>query len=140
MDTFSALFKRLSGFKISPEKYPIAERQNAVFPTQSNFIPECSPLTRFPDRGLYHSNCAGLDRSAKDRSDPCAGHLEPSEAHFKSQEARFKAPEIRFISREARIESHEIRLESREIVFQCLESKSGGKYGDRNRCMAGLIK
>ena len=72
-----------SGSHISPEKYPISERQNAVFPTQSNFIPECSPLTRFSDRGLYHSNCAVSERFAKDRSDPCAGRFEPREARFK---------------------------------------------------------
>ncbi|MDD5765356.1 MAG: hypothetical protein PHW79_03745, partial [Candidatus Marinimicrobia bacterium] len=57
-----------SGSNISPEKYPISERQNAVFPTQSDFIPECSPLTRFPDWGLYHSNYTVLERSAEDRS------------------------------------------------------------------------
>jgi len=90
MDTFSALFKRLSGFKISPEIYPISERQNAVFPTQSNFIPERSPLTRFPDRGLYHSNFAVLERSAEDRSDPYAGHFEPRKAQFKSSKVKIQ--------------------------------------------------
>jgi len=86
-----------SGLKISLEKYPISERPNAVFPTQSNFIPEYSPLTRFPDRGLYHSNCAVLERSAEDR---------------------FKAPEIRFISHNTRIEHREARFESNGVSGQ----------------------
>jgi len=38
-----------SGSHISPEKYPISERQNAVFPTQFNSISERYPLTRFPN-------------------------------------------------------------------------------------------
>jgi len=94
MDTFSALFKRLSGFKISPEKYPISERQNAIFPTQSNFIPECSPLTRLSVSGLYHSNCAGLERSAEDRSEPREARIEPREMLFESRKIRFKYSEI----------------------------------------------
>jgi len=91
MDTFSALFKRLSGFKISPEKYPISERQNAIFPMQSNFIPERSPHTRFPNWELYHSNCAVLERSAKVRSDPCAGQFEPREIRLESRKVLNKS-------------------------------------------------
>lgn len=82
------------------------------------------------DSEHYRSNSAGLERSAKDRSDPCAGHFEPREAcfispeiRFEPREARFISPEVRFkscearfTSREARIEPHEIRLESRKIV------------------------
>jgi len=107
-----------SGSNISHEKYPISERQNAVFPTQSNFIPVRSPLTRFPEWELYHSNCAVLERSAKDRSDPCAGHFEP-------REVRFTSCKDRFISYETRIEHSETRFKSLEILFQCAESKRG---------------
>lgn len=98
-----------SGSNISPEKYPISERQNAVFPT----IPDttihvfCQVLK--PDSRTYNmserlrqasgenrvNNGAALEQSAEDRSDPCAGRLIFREACFKSPETRFISPETK---------------------------------------------
>jgi len=108
--------------------------------------------------GHYHSNCAGLEWSAEDRSDPCSGHFEPRETCFeapetriesredlfispeirfkapetriKPRETRFISPEVRFISRDTRIEPCEIRLESRKILN---ESSVTGMAGIHNR-------